>query len=73
MYCDYILNSLLSLVVLIMYLRYHISELTVIGMFKATLIGMFKATLIGMFKATLIGTLYTEFACEHEYYMHYII
>jgi hypothetical protein len=64
-YCDYILNSLLSLVVLIMYLRYHISELTVIG--------MFKATLIGMFKATLIGTLYTEFACEHEYYMHYTI
>jgi hypothetical protein len=64
-YCDYILNSLLSLVVLIMYLRYHISELTVIG--------MFKATLIGMFKATLIGTLYTEFAREHEYYMHYII
>jgi len=40
---------------------------------KATLIGMFKATLIGMFKATLIGTLYTEFACEHEYYMHYTI
>jgi hypothetical protein len=56
-----------------MYLRYHISELTVIGMFKATLIGMFKATLIGMFKATLIGTLYTEFAREHEYYMHYTI
>jgi ABC-type phosphate/phosphonate transport system permease subunit len=54
-YCDYILNSLLSLVVLIMYLRYHISDLTVIGMFKAT----------------LIGTLYTEFAREHEYYMYY--
>jgi len=48
-----------------MYLRYHIFELTVIG--------MFKATLIGMFKATLIGTLYTESAREHEYYMHYII
>jgi hypothetical protein len=48
-----------------MYLCYHISDLTVIG--------MFKATLIGMFKATLIGTLYTEFSCEHEYYMHYII
>jgi hypothetical protein len=40
---------------------------------KTTLIGMFKATLIGMFKATLIGTLYTEFAREHEYYMHYTI
>ena len=48
-----------------MYLRYHIFELTVIG--------MFKATSIGMFKATLIGTLYTEFAREHEYYTHYTI
>jgi hypothetical protein len=48
-----------------MYLRYHI--------FKLIMIGMFKATVIGMFKATLIGTLYTEFAREHEYYMHYII
>ena len=37
------------------------------------MIGMLKATVIGMFKATLIGTLYTEFAREHEYYMHYII
>ena len=59
--------------VLIIYLRYHIFELTLIGMFKATLIGMFKATLVGMFKATLVGTLYTESAREHEYYMHYII
>jgi len=48
-----------------MYLRYHI--------FKLIMIGMLKATVIGMFKATLIGTLYTEFAREHEYYMHYII
>jgi len=48
-----------------MYLRYHI--------FKLIMIGMFKATVIGMFKASLIGTLYTEFAREHEYYMHYII
>ena len=45
-----------------MYLRYHIFELTVIG--------MFKATLIGMFKATLIGTLYTESAREHELYSY---
>jgi hypothetical protein len=44
-----------------------------IGMFKATVIGMFKASLIGTVKATLIGILYTEFAREHEYYMHYII